>query len=59
MDTFFTIEETATRCRVSVFTVRRWVNANKLQAKKVGRRWLVPESALNAYLGADKPQIES
>ncbi len=57
MDTeiLLTVDEVAARCRVSVYTVRRWVAPNKarkgaLKAVKAGRRWLVPQSALDAYL---------
>jgi excisionase family DNA binding protein len=47
-----TVDEVALKCRVSIYTVRRWVVApeKRLEAVKAGRRWLVPQRALDAFL---------
>lgn len=52
-----TVDEVAVKCRVSSFTVRRWVGAKqkekRLEAVKAGRRWLVTQSALDAFLATN------
>ena len=53
------VRETADRCRVSPFTVRRWVRVGKLPATKPGRNILIPESAVTEYLSAGQVSEQS
>jgi excisionase family DNA binding protein len=53
-----TVDEVALKCRVSVYTVRRWVapaNKGGLKAVKAGRRYLIEPTALDAYLRRSQP----
>jgi excisionase family DNA binding protein len=43
---FLTVEETAKRLKLSIFTLRDYLRAGKVPGIKVGRHWRVPESAL-------------
>nr|WP_185972430.1 helix-turn-helix domain-containing protein [Georgenia yuyongxinii] len=47
---FLTVPEVAERLRASVFTVRRRIKAGELSATRSGRRLLVLESDLAAYI---------
>jgi excisionase family DNA binding protein len=42
--------EVAGCLRVSIQTVRRWINAGKLPAYKVGRAWRIKEADLQSWL---------
>jgi excisionase family DNA binding protein len=46
----FTPAEAAKVMRVNVQTVMEWCRTKRLTAYKVGRRWLIPVEAVNAYL---------
>ena len=48
--TFLTADEVAAICRVTVYTVREWIKAGKLNAIKRGRSYLITEEDLTAYL---------
>lgn len=39
-------EEVGVRFKASKWTVRRWIEAGKVPATRVGRRWLVPKEAV-------------
>ena len=52
MPCFQTIPEVAALCRVSVRTVRRWIDDGELVAHRLGRRVLVAEEDLQAFLAA-------
>ncbi len=56
-EVLLTVDEVALKCRVSVYTVRRWVAPNKggLKAVRAGRRYLIEPSALDAYLRRTQP----
>lgn len=43
---FLTVQEAALICRVSDFTIRRWIQAGTLPASKIGKRLLIPEEAV-------------
>lgn len=45
-----TPEEVADQLKVSVFTVRRWINQDKLPAYRVGRAWRIGADELRAWL---------
>jgi excisionase family DNA binding protein len=47
-----TIREVAELCRVSVRTVRRWIDDDDLVVHRLGRRVLVAEEDLQAFLAA-------
>lgn len=50
LEQHYTPAEVATRLRVSVYTVRRWISDGRLRARVLGRLVRVPDSALRAYL---------
>jgi len=52
MTTFYTTEEVAAICRVTVWTVREWIKDGKLNGIKRGRSYLIPEEDLKTYLEA-------
>jgi excisionase family DNA binding protein len=45
-----TVEDVATALHVSEQTVWKYVRDKRLPARKVGRRYLIPESAVEAML---------
>jgi excisionase family DNA binding protein len=47
-----TIREVAELCRVSVRTVRRWIDDDELVVHRFGRRVLVADEDLQAFLAA-------
>lgn len=51
---FYTIEEVAKLLRVSYLTVFRWIQAGKLSAYKVGKRYRIEISDLNNFLERSK-----
>jgi len=46
MDQYLTRKEVAERLRVKPETVSDWVKAGKLTAKRIGKKLLIPESAI-------------
>lgn len=47
---FLTVDEVAALLKVSIYTVRRWINDGALPAYKVGRSWRVAPAELNSWL---------
>jgi excisionase family DNA binding protein len=47
---FLTPQEVSELLRVSVYTVRRWINDGELPAYKVGRGWRISESDMGEWL---------
>lgn len=47
---FYTTDEVASVCRVTVWTVREWIKDGKLKGLKRGRSYLINENDLKAYL---------
>jgi excisionase family DNA binding protein len=45
-----TVDEVAAMLKVSTFTVRELLKANKLHGVKVGRQWRIRKADLEAYL---------
>lgn len=43
-------DEVARLCRVECSTVRRWIKLGVIPARRVGRGWLIPRSALEQIL---------
>jgi excisionase family DNA binding protein len=50
-NTFYTCEEVAQKLAVTATTVRRYIQHGELQARKVGRSYLVSDRQLRAYVG--------
>lgn len=48
---FYTIQEIAEALRVTPQTVRSYVKQGRLEAQRVGRPLLIPESSLRSFLG--------
>lgn len=48
---YYTTDEVADICRVTVETVREWIKDNKLNGVKRGRSYLITEEDLKTYLG--------
>ena len=44
---FYTIKEAADALKVSVPTVRRWIEDNTIEARKIGGRWRIPSSEID------------
>jgi len=51
---FYTIEEVANLLKLSYLTVFRWIQAGKLSAYKVGKRYRIEISDLNNFLERSK-----
>ena len=49
-DRFLLLKEVAERCRMSLSTVRYWVTKDRLRSTRPGRRHLVSERDLEAFL---------
>jgi excisionase family DNA binding protein len=47
---YLTAPEAAYECRVHIKTLYVWINEGRLPARRVGRRWLVARSDLDAIL---------
>ncbi len=45
-----TIAEAAEQLRVATTTAREWAKAGKLPAQRIGRKWIVLQSTVNAVL---------
>lgn len=48
---FFTCEEVAEKLSMKVSTIRRYIRCGEMQARKVGRSYLVSDEQLRAYVG--------
>ena len=43
---YYNVEEAAKIFRVKKITIRRWCKSGLLNAKKIGKNWLIPENEL-------------
>jgi excisionase family DNA binding protein len=50
-----TVGETAITLRVHTNTVYRWLHEGQLAGKKAGRKWLVPQPAIDAFMRDSQP----
>lgn len=50
MSELLSVAEVATRYKVRIETVRRWLHANKLYGFKVGLKWRIPVEALEDFI---------
>ena len=46
---YYNVEEAAKILRVKRITIRRWCKSGLLNAKKIGKQWLITEDALNIF----------
>ncbi|NLS79759.1 MAG: helix-turn-helix domain-containing protein [Chloroflexi bacterium] len=53
-DSFLTPEEVADLLKVSIYTVRRWINRQTLPAYKVGRGWRIEASEFESWLSENR-----
>jgi excisionase family DNA binding protein len=51
------IEEAATKARVSVMTIRKWVLKSKVESVRVGRITMVRKDSLNEHITARRNQF--
>ncbi len=54
---FLTPKEVSELLRVSVYTVRRWINAGDLPAYKVGRGWRISKSDIEEWLSRHQSML--
>lgn len=47
---FMTPSEVADMLKVSIYTVRRWINQQEIPAYKIGRGWRIDTSELEYWL---------
>lgn len=50
MEKVYTIQEVANLFRVNEMTIRRWITQGKIQAYRVGHRYLINESEIKKLL---------
>lgn len=50
LETYYTTEQAAQIAHRTQKTIRRWIEAGKLKANKVGRGYLISETALKEVL---------
>lgn len=48
---FWTTDEAARYCRVSLTTMQELLRSNTVKARRVGRQWRILKSDLDRYLG--------
>jgi|YNPNPStandDraft_1061719.scaffolds.fasta_scaffold340226_1 excisionase family DNA binding protein len=56
---FLTPQEVSDLLRVSVHTVRRWINEGSLPAYKVGRSWRIQRHELVGWISRQRPVNEA
>jgi excisionase family DNA binding protein len=49
-ESYWTIDEAATRLRCSRDSIKGWMSSGKLKKTKAGRRTIIAESAIQAFL---------
>ena len=52
---FWTADEAAAYCRVSINTMQHLLRAGEIPARRVGRQWRIPKRDLDGYLGLEQP----
>jgi len=50
---YYNVEEAAKILRVKRITIRRWCKSGLLNAKKIGKQWLITEDTLNIFKSND------
>ena len=46
----WSVKEVAQKLGVSTVTIRKWIKEGKIRAKRIGRPWHIPDSAVRAAL---------
>lgn len=46
---YYNVAEAAKTLRVKRITIRRWCKSGLLNAKKIGKQWLIAEDELNIF----------
>jgi len=59
LEDLFTIEEAAAKLTLSPWTLRKWIAAGELRVIRLGRRIVVPESAIRELIERCKAQQEA
>jgi excisionase family DNA binding protein len=54
----YTLDEVADVCRVSLATVRYWVHSKRIESVRPGRRRMVTEAALAAFISRRKQRVQ-
>jgi putative resolvase len=52
----WTVGEVAKRLKVSEVTIRKWIRSGKIRAKRIGRPWHIPDSAVREALERNEPE---
>ena len=55
MERLYKVSEVARMLNVSTVAVRKWIKSGKLEARRIGKLWMIPESELKRFLG-EKPR---
>jgi len=50
---YYNVEEAAKILRVKRITIRRWCKSGLLNARKLGKQWLIAEDAINIFKSND------
>ena len=59
MEKLYKVSEIARMLYVSTVAVRKWIGAGKLNARKVGKLWMIPESELKNFLGEKSSEVRA
>ncbi len=59
MEKTYKVSEVARMLNVSAVAVRKWIRAGKLNARRVGKLWMIPESELKRFLGEKPGEIRA
>lgn len=54
---FWTADEAATYCRVSINTMQQLLRTGEIPARRVGKQWRILKGDLDEYLGVRQPGI--
>jgi excisionase family DNA binding protein len=52
METIYTVDEAAEKLKVDAQTIRRMLQQGRLQGRKLGKSWRIPEGALRSVVDA-------
>jgi len=50
MEKIYTVEEVCELLKIGKTLCYRYLKANTLNGKKLGKKWIIPESSLSEYL---------
>jgi excisionase family DNA binding protein len=55
---YYNVAEAAKILRVKRITIRRWCKSGLLNAKKIGKQWLIEEDELNIFESKKASAVE-